>query len=145
MKLQSMVNYVLEQKERKDDLCYSLSCIYNYANFLKTPLTLGIFIPTNEDGPFLNEPKIEDYFDDGFNLEFNQKYFKEEILVEYNKAKENVIFDGIKYAELKNDRITIEYIGGWLYEFYICDTIEDLLVEIDNLVITQNAVLKFGI
>ena len=66
----------------------------NYDEFLKQHLNLGMFFTCDDEGNFFEEPKIEDYFDDGFNFEFNQKHFKDVVLKEYYKAKEKVIFEG---------------------------------------------------
>lgn len=58
----------------------------NYAKFLNTELSLGLFIPTDEEGNVLSEP--------------NQEYYEGEYerwqddLVEYDKALDRVIFEG---------------------------------------------------
>ena len=95
MKLTSMTSFVLNQKQSKsfnerifiNESLISLEKIRNYANFLKQPLNIGMFVPCDEDGNVLEEPNIEDYFDDGFNLEFNQKHFKDVVLKEYYKSE----------------------------------------------------------
>ena len=49
MKLISMTNFVLEQKENnKIDLQQRFINSYNYANFLKQPLDLGMFVTCDE-------------------------------------------------------------------------------------------------
>jgi len=69
MKLISMTDFVLSLSETstfdKDfvDWHYEESCkldkIRNYANFLKTPITLGMFIPVDENGEIVNRPQYE--------------------------------------------------------------------------------------
>ena len=95
-----MTDFVLNQKQSEsfnektfiNESLISLEKIRNYANFLKQPLNIGMFVPCDDEGNFFEEPKIEDYFDDGFNFEFNQKHFKDVVLKEYYKAKEKVLF-----------------------------------------------------
>lgn len=95
MKLISMTDYVFEQKRpipsadlHEMDYYYKeyeiVEKIFNYANFLKQPLKLGMFVPCDENDVPLDEPK--DY-------EHNVKKR------EYQQAKERVIFEGFeKYS-----------------------------------------------
>ena len=104
MKLISMVDFVLQFDKPVgyfEDQSDFLNCqvdymgkVMSYAQFLKQPLNLGMLVTCDDEGNFFEEPKIEDYFDDGFNFEFNQKHFQDVVLKEYYKAKEKVIFEG---------------------------------------------------
>ena len=106
-KLISMTDFILNQKQSEsfnektfiNESLISLEKIRNYANFLRQPLKLEMLIPCDEDRNVFEEPKIEDYFDDGFNFEFNQKHFKDVVLKEYYNAKEKVLFEGFKFKE----------------------------------------------
>lgn len=89
MKLISMTDFVLEQeqptyleKEEFEDVYYK---IHNYANFLKKPLEICMFVPCDENGDILR---------DGVN--WNKKF--------YQKAQERVLFEGFEVK--KNDRWT---------------------------------------
>ena len=89
MKLISMTEFVLEQeqptylqKEEFEDVFYK---IHNYANFLKQPLKLSMFIPCDEFGNVLIKPEE--------HLENRSLYFKE--LEIYQKAKERVFIQRI--------------------------------------------------
>lgn len=78
MKLISMTDFILEQ-EAKLEKSYkvaekAIESIFRYANFLKQPLTLGMFVPCDKNGNVLNE-KICDYN-------------------KYHQAKECVLFEG---------------------------------------------------
>jgi hypothetical protein len=116
MKLISMTDLVIERCNEKISFMTPMEKvkravdafneIINYANFLKQPLTLGMFVPCDENGNVLEEPKEEDYFDSGFNLEFNQKHFKDVILPEYQQAKERVLFEGVSIKEFGRVIIT---------------------------------------
>ena len=109
MKLISMTDFVLEQeqptyldKEEFEDVFYK---IHNYANFLKKPLELGMFVPCDENGDILR---------DGVN--WNKKF--------YQKAQERVLFEGFKVKGdfwLSNGELYIDE------EFCENKTIEDLI------------------
>jgi len=117
MKLISMTDFVLEQeqptyleKEEFEDVYYK---IHNYANFLKKPLELGMFVPCDENGDILR---------DGVN--WNKKF--------YQKAQERVLFEGFEVK--KNDRWTTffykkEFFTSFTSFSYIFKnkTIEDLI------------------
>ena len=61
MKLILMTDFVFGQKERKDiDLAQRFINSFNYANFLKQPLTLEMFIPCDENGDVLEKEPNED-------------------------------------------------------------------------------------
>ena len=68
MKLISMTSFVLNKRkellrhsEYKNDLENYANIVYNYANFLKQPLNLGMFVPCDEDRNVLEEPKKTNY------------------------------------------------------------------------------------
>ncbi len=108
IKLISMTDFVnKELKFRKSkhyeydsyDNDKALSVIESYANFLKQPLTLGMFVPCDEDGNVLNDPcKHNTYC-----VDFCQGRCQED----YDEAKERVLF--------KN--ITIQLSQSWI-DFY---------------------------
>ena len=80
-----------------------LTKISNYANFLKQPLQLGFFVPTDSEGNVLPEPQMRperNSFD-----EEDVDYDAQE-LYEYIEAKKRVLFKGF---ELYNDENTIRY------------------------------------
>ena len=75
-----------------------LRIIENYAKFLKQPLKLEMFVPCDDDGNVLAEPKKPHTFASENSDEYIKKW-KSEIEI-YNKAKENVLFEG--FEEMKN-------------------------------------------
>ena len=84
MKLISMTEFVLEQREKrnKDNIRF-LDC-EKYANFLNQPLTLGMFIPCDEDGNVLKEPKNNgNQSTEFFSVAFDK----------YQQAKDKVLFE----------------------------------------------------
>ena len=102
-KLISMVDFVSEQKETstfdtsqlewyESEVCI-LDKIRNYANFIKQPLTLGMFVPCDLDGNVFEETEpIHTYGLDPADYEYND----DEVL-EYQQAKERVLFDGFYF------------------------------------------------
>jgi hypothetical protein len=96
-RLISMTDFVLEQKETSTYECPlhewlhlesgKLTKIRNYANFLKQPLELWMFVPCDENG----KPMKEGYevFDEDCT-EYDEYVFK------YQKAKERCLFEGFK-------------------------------------------------
>lgn len=124
MKLISMTEFVIEQEKELSNileeilpsikLAKTLDKIINYANFLNQPLTLGMFVPCDEDGDVLQEPKF-------YYREEDLKHFKgQELQVanrvnekckQYQKAKDKVLFDGFDIysnGDLYNSFVTFE-------------------------------------
>lgn len=111
MKLISMTDFVLEvAKEREDyEANYEGSWFYSghdfdkcmkYANFLKQPLKLEMFVTCDKEGSVLEEPPkqwMEEYknslegdFSDWYTACFN-----------YEQAKEKVLFEGFEINDFK--------------------------------------------
>ena len=157
MKLISMTSFVLKQNytttldisqiDFYDKELSILEKIRNYAKFLKQPLKLEMFVTCDDEGNFFEEPKIEDYFDDGFNFEFNQTHFKDVVLKEYQIAETKVLFEGIEFR--KNGGVNFLTIKEDTFAFFDFNvkfknlTIEDLIQY--NLQLTENAVKQIGL
>jgi len=100
MKLISMTGFVLEQYEKieyEGNLPTFTTSVHNYAQFLKQPLELWMFVPCKlVDGVWvvLEEPK-----------EYNKWHMDEE----YQQAKERCLFEGFEYnnetEQLKKGRL----------------------------------------
>lgn len=91
MKLIPMIDFVLEQRnDPMQTYKEAFWKITRYADFLKQPLKLGMFVPTDLEGNVLEEPKHKDYKnEEGGNNElyrFN--------LEQYKQAKQRVLFKG---------------------------------------------------
>lgn len=140
MKLISMTDYILSYEYLKnkpigmqrDD---KLTKIERYANFLKTPLELGMFVPCDEDGNVLEYIEW---------LE-NEELTKERILYEneYNQAKERVIFEGFQICICNGElsvrtKNTLPILKSEMENM----TIEELTKS--GLTLTQNAIKKYG-
>jgi hypothetical protein len=103
-RLTPMTDFVIEyySHEGYADL-QTLKLMNNYANFLKKPLTLGMFVPVDQKGTILKEPKN---YTSWKSLEHNRKKadpnnigsasFEEYKL--YQKAEQKCLFEGFKIA-----------------------------------------------
>ena len=103
-----MVDFVLEQHEQ---CISSTNAAYKYANFLKQPLELWMFVPCDENGGVL---EVVPYYADGI-----------EKVNEYKKAKERCLFEGFKSVPFSNSVRKGNYIIDFNYTENI--NIESLL------------------
>lgn len=139
MKLISMTDFVLEQKEilatDEIDLGTYLLRIFKYAKFLKQPLTIGQFIPAlfvDGERKILEKPSFITHGND-----------IQDLRDEYQLSKERVIFEGFVYEKETNSvynengqcRIFIN-----LMENYIVENL--LSMANGNLTLTSNAKIR---
>ena len=93
MKLISMTSFVLKQNKILETYVNHLRkplferCV-NYANFLKQPLKLEMFVPCDEDGDILDEPEDYELRLTNMMTEYNDEVYR------YKQAKEKVLFEG---------------------------------------------------
>ncbi|MEZ4788294.1 MAG: hypothetical protein R2790_10590 [Flavobacterium haoranii] len=94
MKLISMTDFVLQQYNEAYSKDQFVERVEAYANFLKEPLKLEMFIPCDEYGNILEKPEL---IDERYNLK----------LIDYEQALENVFFKGfyVKMYEEPQDGI----------------------------------------
>lgn len=131
MKLISMTDFVLEQKEKLKNSEQGFNIekygfiinVCNYAKFLKQPLEQFMFVPCDENGNVLEKPNAGMF---GYDHVYNN----------YNKAKERVLFEGFEYDNKMeywhNKHISFDE------EFCENKTIEDLIQY--NLTLSQTAI-----
>jgi len=126
----SCADFVLRQDETLefmndfDNKCQAFDRILDYANFLKCPITLGQFVPTDLEGNVLIEPKkyvpistnpSEELRIDAEN-EYNYEFQK------YKEALERVLFEGfeiIEYPEANENEVTkvIKFKNTYAFHF----------------------------
>lgn len=136
-KLIPMTTFVIEyySNEGYADL-QTLNMMKNYANFLKKPLTLGMFIPVGTDGALLKAPKN---YTSWKSLKHNREtehnenetaLFEEYKL--YQKAEKKCLFKGftLEYNGYSFIRITASYNSSIELTFNTndlkCKTFEDI-------------------
>lgn len=149
MELISMTNFVkkMNNSESKgiNALIVEYGKIVDYAKFLQQPLKLGMFVPCDENGIFLEKPTNYDEWLSQSNRGFDHDY---EALVQkkYKKAKEKVLFENLSY---KFGMIGIEKEKGWSslfdLDFRPNSTVEDLLTEKFSYQLTESAIKKIGL
>lgn len=102
MKLLSMTEFVLQQNKNlklAEEIIPQYKSIVKYAEFLKQPLTLGMFVPVDEEGNVLEEPKkFEGKFGD-----------YQKILKKYVDAEEKVLFEGFEFSHDNNYNTVLKY------------------------------------
>lgn len=88
-KLKGMTEFVLQIAEQKSWKSWPFKIIERYANFLSQPLQLGFFVPCDEQGNVLEEPKpyVWTFAENGNEL-------AESECKAYQAAKERVLFEG---------------------------------------------------
>jgi len=131
MKLISMTAFVLEQSNKLGTaeggyISFSDNVI-NYANFLKTPLTLGMFVPCDEDGNVLEDIEWKNFR--GKMEDFHS------VANKFKQAKDKVLFDGFTSSY---DELTHSGKLFWVGEFSGKETVENLIPS--NLTLTETAI-----
>jgi len=157
MKLIKMVDFVLEyySSEEHDEL-QILDLMNNYAFFLKQPLTVGMFVPADEQGNVLEEPEM---YNDWVNHKVDASKYTKECFdcASYKEAKERVMFEGWSFyvederLRLTDEKSTLEfYPRGYnretieLYDgVFVYSCIEDALSL--SLTLTPTAIKKLGL
>jgi len=78
----------------------TLQLMKNYASFLKQPLSLKMFIPTDSEGELMKEPEDYSSWKDAKSKIRKDKYTQEqtEKFKLYEKAKKKLLFEGFRVA-----------------------------------------------
>ena len=136
-----MTDFVLEQVRKMEDKETTYLKIFNYAKFLKQPLKLEMFVPCDNQGNILKEPKKDNFLTQSG---LYQTDYHTESLKQYEQAKEKVLFEGFTYNS-EDELIEKIETDGTIWSIDIDDivkyTIEDM-VQCD-LQLTQNAIKQF--
>lgn len=103
-KLVSMTEFVLNEysklknNQTDDSTLEFTDNVVNYANFLNKPLTLGMFIPVDENGNVLSEPvKPHTYASE--NTDEYIKHYNSQVNA-YKFTKERVLFEGFEWDNI---------------------------------------------
>ena len=119
MKLISMTDFVLEQDklmrhQLNDPITFTIK-VTDYALFLKQPLTLGMFVPCDDDGNVLEIPTKENS---------NNTIDHDSKLMDYNDAKSKVLFNGFTNSKISGFDFMQEFL---LFKISDYNSIECLL------------------
>jgi len=144
MNLKSTTDFVLEQEKNYAHVTRDLKknpflLIVDYAKFLKQPLTLGMFVPCDENGSVLKEPKNwKAYLLDACRCE---KCIEKTLECdEYKKAQEKVLFKGF-YVEFNS---VMSPQGGYLDVGNLKNKTIETIVGAE-LELTESAIKQIGI
>ena len=89
-----MTSFVLENAKQPYVEGTKYKDLVNYAKFLKQPLKLEMFVPCDEEGNVLEEPKRwKDYLQYPDSFDGNKEWDE---LYDYQQAKEKVLFEGFE-------------------------------------------------
>lgn len=141
-----MTDFVLEQSKANisSDVFYFLCS--NYVQFLKQPLTLGMFVPCDEEGNIMDINSIYD------PRSKTGMYYPWEI----EKAKERVLFEGaiingiqpstnFNHITINGIKIAIQANDGKFYVLHSLSNIEKLQMLVGGLTLTPQALKQIGI
>ena len=148
-KLIPMTEFVIQEWKKDiytDDFA---RIVYNYANFLKEPLKLEMFVPCDEDGKFLQEPEL--IYKEYNPYEEAQPEYDLSECENYKKALEKVLFKDFVYKrniyEITKDKLSVSFQNGCINihvqisefrgSYTFGDTIEDFTKY--GLELTENA------
>ena len=158
-----MTDFVLEQRMKTDEVnkatFYAIQThiyeyydkIFAYATFLKQPLTIGMFVPCDENTYILEEPADDNY---AFYTHKNVS-LKEE----YQDAKQKILFEGFEVKESIYDDTGQSLFIGWKpynsaiflklqgEEWKLDDfkTVEDLLQSGYEIELSDSAIKQIGL
>ena len=135
-RLIGMSDFVLEQNydgNSTQKYLNELQLIHNYANFLKQPLKLEMFVTCDDEGNVLEEP-LREHFYEIWDYK-NELHF-------YNEARNKVLFYGF---ELRTNQPNNYVTNGCFYPLLNNSdkTIGDLVNH--NLTLTQSALKQIGL
>lgn len=119
---------------------FTKKCL-NYANFLKQPLELGMFVPC-VDGLLIERPEYYGFWlmDDTKDI---SKYHNHLECNQYQKAKERVLFEGFEYEKIYG---RVRRLNSTEYCYLETDmTVESLIDDFTDITLTPNALKKIGL
>lgn len=137
-------DYILKDYQTPVHEKYGMLC--QYANFLSQPLELSMFVPCDEDGNPLEEPTTEimNEFDGGFSTNEEQNQL-DDLIQEYQAAKERVIFEGTTIIHRKGvdyDYYKVLMNGGVVYlSWKKSKKVKDLIQR--NVTLTESTYNKY--
>lgn len=109
--------------------------LFNYANFLCSPIKLGDFIPTDEDGDVIEEP-IRPPNKRGDSAMGEDNYYWDK-LKEYREAVDRLVYAGATSVTYKNKNIIEVCINSRCFVLYQKTDTRETLTDI-GLILTEN-------
>ena len=137
---------LLRHSEYKNDLENYANIIYNYAQFLKQHLTLGMFVPCDEDENVLEYPTCN-WCSTGIPGDCHRSKecaIDETPFYNYNKAIEKIIFKNYVFLE-EDDNYWYFMNNHKKIEILKNTCIERLINEGYDTELTENTIKKIGL
>ena len=106
----------------------------NYDNFLEQPLKLEMFVPCDEEGNVLEEPKIEEEYVDEHTTQIFAQY-----QYDLDKAKEKVLFEDFELISETDETWLFKINGNFPRIVGKKLTIESLRIFKDKIKLSQSA------
>lgn len=144
-KLISMTDFILQHKNlvNKSSIFDFATLVVNYAEFLKQPLKISMFVPCDEEGNPISKPKKQDYTEEDLACSVLGVD-----MVNYLEAKGKVLFEGFsvlfpdnlsRFVHLTNNDVKIRFDS----DDETNATIEDFVIY--NLTLTESAIKQIGL
>lgn len=144
MKLLSMTEFVLQENFKTHSRFFPETAI-KYAEFLKQPLTLGMFVPVDETGNILCKPTHYDEWISEYNKGIVHGY-EQVIMGEYLEAKEKVLLEGFEFVESWNGNYHFKHGDELIIIAKRGETIESRLLRLDfEIELTESAIKQIGL
>ncbi len=121
MKLISMTDFVLDLQETESKGKGTLDNAINYAKFLKQPLTLGMFVPCDDDDNVFEKPIYQNLSPAFHNNKSGNNYKKrfELLCMAYDLRRSKVIFKGFEIKDRNCNTSIFKYLeNGFIAPYY---------------------------
>ena len=123
-----MTDFVLEQNKAEEVTRQTYIECRNYANFIKQPLTLGIFVPCDEHGNVLEKPTIQK----GYWMSEKEAY---------QQAKERCLFEGFEVVIKDFNKTPYKFVQNKDTYVYFYDEITNKWTKVNDYNIIEDLVL----
>ena len=135
-KLISMTDFVLKDRGHINHIDSFLLCC-NYARFLKRPLTLGMFVPCDEEGNILKKPKLPNEPWECISIPLSDRYKK------YEEARIRVLFK-VKFSHSFEHGGNTFVVLAHDQDIMLTDCLVENLVSLE-LTLTESAQKQLGL
>lgn len=138
--LLSMTDFI-DKYLHTGDAVLQIRTLGRYKDFLKQPLKLEMFVPCDEDGDVLSEPKELDKYckAEKCNCGNDGEYERDCSFIEYKKSKEKVLFEGFEFVSRTDETWLFKINGNFPRIVGKKLTIESLRIFKDKIKLSQTA------
>lgn len=157
MKLMSMTEFVLHQNKEfakgkpLHETDWNLEfekfskLLIRYAEFLRQPLTLGMFVPVDEKGKVLESPYLDNVFHSHYRLPVKFSNVTDDYVKKYEKAKEKVLFIGWIYTGGNSVKCGMFQYNFDRHEYQDIESLLNFKQAVKYLELTESAIKQIGL